>query len=165
MGICGVLQDYRDLWGFAGDFWGLWGSVGICENLSESAEDCGGLRGTAGIYLVHTLRHSETFLVGPAGFPVLYPLAMGKILSWTGQTTNYSPSSSYPQDGWTALLPTLSTSSLSTFSSFASLLFSCSFFTFSSLSDYSSSSSFPSYLFSFYLFSLSPSLPLRFLVF
>ena len=37
---------------------------------------CGDLSG-------HTLRHSETLLVGPARFPVLQPLASGKILSRT----------------------------------------------------------------------------------
>ena len=89
-------QDGRDRWGSAGicgDLWGsvgicgdLWGSMGICGGLWGSVGICGGLRGSAGIYLAHTLRHSETFLVGPARFPVLQPLAPGKILSRTGRT-------------------------------------------------------------------------------
>jgi len=45
--------------------------------------------------------------VGPTVFPVLWPLAPGKILSRTGRTTIRSPSLSYPQDGRTAPLRTL----------------------------------------------------------
>ena len=131
----GSLETYRDLWGsvgICGDLWGsvgicgdLWGSVGIYGGLRGTVGDCGGLRGTAGdssglrgsagdcrdlqgSIWPHTPRHSETFLVGPARFPVLQPLAPGKILSRTGRTTNRSPSSSYPQDGRTAPLRTLS---------------------------------------------------------